>query len=118
MPAAQQKPDRTNDEPESSSGIGAQEFSEMTTDAISGIRDATSSVAERGAEAIANAGDAARRAGRSAKARASRIAEQAQSTGGEAVRTMRVEMSERPLAVALAAAAVAGVLGYLLGRRR
>jgi hypothetical protein len=115
----QRRPGRANDDAESGTGTGAMdELSEATSDVMGGARDAANSMAERGAEAIADAGETVKRAGRSAKAGASRIAEQAQSAGGDAVRTLQAEMSDRPWTIALAAVAAAGVLGYLLGSRR
>jgi hypothetical protein len=119
MPAAQQRSGRANDDSETGAGTGTmEEFSEATSDAMSGVRDAASSMAERGAEAVGDVSETVKRAGRSAKARASRAAEEAQNAGGEAMRAIQAEMSDRPWTIALAAAAAAGVLGYLLGSRR
>jgi ElaB/YqjD/DUF883 family membrane-anchored ribosome-binding protein len=119
MSAAQQKPGRTDDSESGSTGSdGKHGFAETASDAVGEIESAASSIADTGFEAVSGVGETVRRAGRSEKARASTMAEQAQNAGGETVRAIETEMSERPWSVALAAAVAAGVLGYLLGSRR
>lgn len=87
----------------------------QAAEAIGDIAGAASSMA---ADTMNSAGEAIREGGRRARQRAGRAAEQAYETGAGAARSIEREMLDHPWTVALAAAAVAGVLGFLIGSRR
>jgi hypothetical protein len=82
------------------------------------VAEAAGAMAARGREAIEGAGEAIREGGRTARRRAGRAAEEAYAAGAGAARNIEREMLDHPWTVALAAAAVAGVLGFLIGSRR
>jgi ElaB/YqjD/DUF883 family membrane-anchored ribosome-binding protein len=88
---------------------------DQVSEAIGDIAGAASSMA---GETMAGAGEAIREGGRTARRRAGRMAEEAYAAGTGAARSVEREMLEHPWTVALAAAAVAGVLGFLIGSRR
>lgn len=88
---------------------------DQVSEAVADIAGAASSMA---GETMDSAGEAIREGGRTARQRAGRAAEQAYAAGAGAARSLEREMRDQPWTIALAAAAVAGVLGFLIGSRR
>ncbi len=117
MPAGQRKAAPTIE------GAGNDDTAESTVsglaqEAMERIGDTAGAMAGRGEEALADAGETLRDAGRAATDFAGRAAERAGDAGVRAARGIEAEIVEHPWTVALAAAAVAGVLGFLIGSRR
>ena len=82
------------------------------------VSEAITDISGMAGETMDSAGEAIREGGRTARQRAGRAAEEAYAAGAGAARSIEREMIEHPWTVALAAAAVAGVLGFLIGSRR
>jgi hypothetical protein len=92
-----------------------QSTADQVSEAITDIAGAASGMAGK---TMAGAGETIREGGRTARRRAGRTAEEAYAIGAGAARNIEREMLDHPWTVALAAAAVAGVLGFLIGSRR
>jgi ElaB/YqjD/DUF883 family membrane-anchored ribosome-binding protein len=120
MPPAHKKHAPTDDGPENggSASAGGSDVSGLAGEAMDRIEDVATSMADRGEEMLADVGETLRSAGRATTDFASGVAERARTAGVRAARSIEAELVERPWTVALAAAAVAGVLGFLIGSRR
>jgi ElaB/YqjD/DUF883 family membrane-anchored ribosome-binding protein len=124
MPAGQRKTAQSNsyaDDGDTAAG-GAERaesgISGLAEEAMHRIEDVTTSMADRGEEALADAGETLRGAGRATTELAGEMADRARTAGARAAHRIEAEFGERPWTVVLAAAAVAGVLGFLIGSRR
>jgi ElaB/YqjD/DUF883 family membrane-anchored ribosome-binding protein len=117
MPAGQRKAAPTiegagNDDSAESSVSG------LAQEAMDRIEDAAEAMADRGGEAMAGAGETLRRVGQATTDFTGEMAGRARTAGARAAHRIESEFGERPWTVTLAAAAVAAVLGFLIGSRR